>query len=93
MDSNAKSTFISAGADLGLTLSAPYLHVDDAQTDAPARALILWDVTHGTYQFMEIHAETVTVRQLRALVNGVQHVTDLCALAFNLGDGWQHWTG
>lgn len=74
-------------------LSQPYLWIDDAQTEAPERALILWDVTHGTYQFMAISAETVTVRQLRALVNGLQQATDLCVVAYNLGGEWCHWTG
>jgi hypothetical protein len=74
-------------------LSAPYLHVDDAMIEAPERALILWHVTEGVYQFMTIHAETATVRQLRALVNGVQEVTDLCALAYRIDGEWCHWTG
>lgn len=72
-------------------LSAPYLHVEDAMDCAPERALILWNVTEGTYQFITIGNEHQTYRHIRTLVNGIQFATDLCALAYNMGDGWQHW--
>lgn len=72
-------------------LSQPYLHVEDAMCEAPARALILWDVTEGMYQFMEVEPHINTHGKLRALVNGVQEVADLCCVAFNVGDGWDHW--
>lgn len=80
-------------SDRAPLLSTPYLHVDDAMDCAQERALILWHVTEGTYQFMAIHAETATLRQLRALVNGLQEATDLVVLAYKIDGEWLNWTG
>lgn len=76
---------------LAPVLSQPYLHLQDAIDCAPERALILLDVNEGTYQFTAIGDEHTCYRHVRALVNGIQFVTDLCAVAYNMGDGWGYW--